>query len=428
MSNLAYDRFFSICCIFYILFLSFGFFPFPTDLENYGVVQVSSPFKVFGSAVQLLLISIAFFDLIRFLSLGQSALRIFPREIILFLTLLYGWALVSVLWSPDYSAALKALVIQFVHIVALLIFTRHINNFSRMIEVIFVVIFVALIVSMFGIYFMPTRSIHTLSDGVLLADDLNGLWRGVYIHKNYAAGVFAILAIISFFLFVFESRRKYVYFVALVGSIVFLAYSQSLTALFGVSFSIAMGIILTVFPRSIKKIMIFFIVLVPFLFPIFAVFYLFPEYGISFDSRTYIWRANFYLVGDKLLTGVGFKSMYTGFTDIRIYDNFGFISRIGTHAHSGFVEILGQLGIVGVLICFLLFVIGSFALVDCLHNKNYSNKKYSYIIITIFVFCFIRSTFEPDFINNRFQWYFIVLIFSVVFKMKGSGRREALIR
>lgn len=393
----------------FFVLLAFSFNPFPLDAEIYSSSPYLSPTAIVGQFVFVLFFFYTIYVAAAVTFKGNFYLLIREGLRNQALAIILVFALASVVWSVDPVKSVFSAVAQIATIFTIIILTHYIKTPSVAARFITYVVAICLAISLIGILFSPDRAIHHPGAGILLSEDLQGLWKGGFIHKNFAAG-FLMLGLCISTIRIWQPRHHLKYFLLITGTALFLYYSGSVAAVYSpvLGFIAAYMLYLTRGIVPLRKSLAIIWVVCMFMFPWFYSSYIYPATLNSADGRAFIWMANLRLLGEHPLLGAGFQAVYTGATNIALYDNFGFISRLGTHAHSGAMEVLGQLGIFGA-ICVAIFI---YRTIDCVVQVCGSSvdQNSSFILLFCLMTILVRANFEPDFFSQRIHWYFIIFM------------------
>jgi O-antigen ligase len=192
-------------------------------------------------------------------------------------------------------------------------------------------------------------------------------WRGSFVHKN-TMGPYLVMAVIT--VLVFE-RRTWLRRVAFAGAALLIVLSQSATSLSTLMVVLVMKCWLDRFVVQRGRMRPAFVLLTVFVFVVTAAvgILLFPMivnlYGkdLTFTGRTGIWAASMRVIALRPWTGYGMGGVWVNPAaqpTKSIIDQLGFIV---FHAHNGYVEIMLQLGVVGLALWAMLplatIVVGS---------------------------------------------------------------------
>jgi len=219
-----------------------------------------------------------------------------------------------------------------------------------------------LFLSYFGVIFLPNLSIHLASDPG--EPQLAGDWRGVFGHKNTAAGMFAIVGFMGIYVARIKNRAA--------GTVIFLLatvflYNSGGKTSFGMYFTTILVSALAINVRAqwLRSALILFPFAVLALLGVGSV--MFPALGsftaslpidATFTGRTEIWRFALDNAATRPWLGFGYEAFWA--TDFAKYgsDNPEVWSGAASHAHNAFLNVALTMGLPGVILTVAVFVFG----------------------------------------------------------------------
>lgn len=274
-----------------------------------------------------------------------------------FLSLFLVWCLLSVIWS-DYSfVSFKRLFQFFTTVLVCLAFLSHIDSLDQALKYFKKFFYIYIVISLLTIYLVPG------------ARELTGEWRGLTDGKNLLGQVSLVSIIICSKIFgSFRLNEKVLATLMLIISLLLLIGSKSMTALITFLFILTLWVILSIdklfSTLGIGRIYFIFIVL-SFLGIIITIFFLQPDLIESmpnylgkdntFTGRTDLWSDMLEEARRHFILGCGFASFWVIGNEnlIYLYEEHIWLPN---QAHMGYIDILNETGIVGIII-FLLMVI-----------------------------------------------------------------------
>jgi exopolysaccharide production protein ExoQ len=256
-------------------------------------------------------------------------------------------------------------------------------------------------------------------------DDRFNAIKGSFVHRNVLAAFMSLSCIFSFISFISKDyKRKILALVCFVLSLILLLVAQSSTSL--VCFLITITIILLIRKFSIKFNVVSILLLIQ------AAFYTLINYNNTFlynifinlgrdptlTGRTFIWSKELMAVSLRPLLGYGYGVIWTNksLTDFLYYEA-GF--DYGQGAHSGILELLLEIGIIGSIVFILIIIIiPSYKLI-----KTKSNSVLKYLATSTFIYILIYTLTEKSFSSKDFQTFFLLIF--IVFINKTSSIQES---
>ncbi|WP_157959628.1 O-antigen ligase family protein [Devosia submarina] len=282
---------------------------------------------------------------------------------------------------------------------------------------------IALLVSIAGIFLIPERALHQISEATTLERAFAGLWKGGWAHKNQAGGSIMFLAAISAALFWLE--KKWWILVIFILSSIFLWNSNSITAIVAVPLGLLplFGMLALHRWPLLSNLYSAVLTLTFIGFPFLVVGYLYPEYGFDFSQRSFIWQSVIRYTDLHPILGGGYASVFTIPNGIKYFDSAYFLRVIG-HAHSGVMEAYSQLGWVGLAILATMVFMAQTSLAQLLRTESVEQKPYVQILTWCFYLGLIRCVTEPDFLNPRANTVMFLLLMMaptfMLFRMKAG--------
>ena len=316
----------------------------------------------------------------------------------------------SSLWSQEPLLTLRrtiALLIGFSYALYL------VNRYSarQLIQLIFSCLFYLLIFTFIAVMFFS---------GVHQGDEHEGAWQGFTGHKNSLGRYMAAGVIISFGLYTYYGRRRYI-FIALVFALV-LILSTSKTSL--ASCLIAIGFyFLSVylitgtlfFGKNRHPVKLRVMIITVFVSIVTFIFYLIlPDVlellnrDYTFSGRIKIWRYAMLISGDFNLFGAGYRTFWIDSVtwDYFYYNPYWGGSKVTGNGHSGYVDVFVELGYVGVglLVWFI------YSYIKGLVRGYIKSTIITYISGPLLVFLIAYNLFETVFLSPRMDLLWLILL------------------
>ncbi len=261
----------------------------------------------------------------------------------------------------------------------------------------------------------------TLSLAVGLAIQPSGPWMGIYIHKNYTARAMIAIAI-TFLLATFDIRRyRWATMTGFCLAVALLLLSQGKTGLsvFLMSLSFVPFYENIVKQHYRLRIVIFMISLM--LCSCIAILILgnletilvdWMGKSLEFNGRTPIWTRVISKIWERPLLGYGFQGFWSseeGFEAVRGLWMESFLAEgAGGHAHNGYLDLLLNLGLVGML----LFIINLIGILKRLFSLLFITQKieYFWMLQLIFISQLYQMGEVMIILTNNYLWAFYVSI------------------
>jgi O-antigen ligase len=332
----------------------------------------------------------------------------------------FGWGLVvcfyllAVLHSPDKGVALRAMMFSFVAVIAA-ISTIGLAKDERALQNILAISFLSILaICYFGVFAFPDAARHT---GEIYEPANEGLWRGVYQHKNTAGPVMAAFVFAGVYLM--RSGRMRLGLALTLLATFFLIQSGSKTSA-GTVF-LVMSIVLLPALLGFRLLTIFLFVAVFIIFGTFTVgSVLFPAINDivqsispenSYTGRVTLWEFSIGMISHHPFSGYGLESLWgkPAVMDMeRPFDSPWDIRGI-VHGHNAYLDSMLELGIPGALsICFVVIIQ---PMVDYLRTRRLrANILAADFFLMIIIFTALNAFMETFFFRRGDPvWMLMVL-------------------
>lgn len=311
------------------------------------------------------------------------------------ISIIIGYCFISCFWSPDVFISLRRFLKVFI-IIYLIIFFGYQKVYLK--EILRYYIVFSLITSVILIILFPEYGIQNYMGEKLLP-------RGIFNNKNFL-GAFCACSILLIINYKLYKKFSYIFLIVL---FVLLLSTNSMTAIVGVSFSLlvlCIHYILSRIKSHLRSVIVYTSVLVVILilslalyvdFSIDALFKLFNK-DPSFTGRDDLWKFFIgYSLKNNFLLGAGFSSFFNGYKTSWIVSKLDWAAE---SAHSDFIQILLDLGVIGVSFL-ILFIVSSIV-------KGIKDIR----LFSIILFFTIEAFFEINFLKTTF--IFITIMYSFV--------------
>jgi O-antigen ligase len=391
------ERFYSnFALAIFVIFLFFIFFgtkaPFGEkvwEAESIGTSNVTNQI-VFGGLFVC--------SLILLVHRKRELFKLIKRE--KFLTIFLVWCLVTIIWSKYPFVSFKRYIQYLTVITVCLSVFLNVKDYKQILAVFKI---------MLGIYlFVSVATILTIPG----ARDRFGIWRGVAPHKN-TLGQISLIAVI-FYAATFNSEKT-----LKARAISALLSTSIVTFVVILLFSITVLVDKLFEPIGIRKTVSLLITFVFFL--IFAsIIFIVPEIletivsstgkDLTFTGRVDLWADIWEEVKKHPLIGAGFQG-YWVITSSKVEALYEIYPWLPIQAHNGYLDIINELGIVGIGL-FALLLISYF--INLAHAKEIQIWKWfvlAALVINITESMFIRPKLAP---GVMFLFAYLALFFSLL--------------
>lgn len=339
------------------------------------------------------------------------------------LGLVVGWCVFTSVIAvyPDLAIKRTILVaIVTVNAAVMLILPRSEREFARLSACI---VLLTLALCYYGVMFKPSLAIHQASE---IREPMNaGLWRGVFPHKNTAAG--AMVLSVFFGLFIASVWSRLVGYAIIVLAIFFLSHTGGKTSILVLPAILVLAwsverFAWTRIPLVVGGLIAFNLVAIGS-----AVFEplrnLVTALGVdpTFTNRSDIWRFAFSAIAERPFTGYGLQSFWQ--TDALVYSG-GSLETWAVAAyngHNGYLDSLISLGIPGLVITVVwavLIPIRDIALAQRADN----NPVLTRLFIRIWLYVIITGCVESVFYEGGGALWLCLLFALFGLRLQGAAR------
>ena len=394
----------------FILYLFFAFFGTDLPFREGGIRETIT--QTSNIVNQIVYSTLFLTSLIALIPIRTKLFSLVKRE--KFLTVFLLWCFLTILWS-NYSFISFKRFFQYYTTVQIFVTYLSYTKTSREPLTIFQYILGAyVILSMISVLIIPG------------AKESGGDWRGLAITKNNLGQ----LAFISILVWVQSLRKssiliKPVYIALLLISFILLVGSYSSTPLITLFVLIFIGIIFNINkvfePLGIRKILVYtlFVLLIIMGWLIFTQEkYLVAQFlanigkqgkDLTFTGRTYLWAYIVNIAQSHLWLGCGFQGFWVGI-DPKLGLLYDVIGWVPNQAHNGYIDLLNETGLVGVLL-FIILVINYYLNLGKLKKPFF----WHWYFIGALIINFTESTFlRPHHsIVVMFMFSYLILFFEL---------------
>ncbi len=419
----VHERLYSnITLVIFTVFLFFIFFgtkmPFGekiTEAEDIGTSNVFNQ-AIFGGLFVL--------SIILLIAKRRELFNLIRRE--KFLTIFLLWCLITVIWSKYPFVSFKRYIQYLTVITVCLSVFLHVKNYKHILQVFKIILGLYLIIALGTIFTIP---------GAL---DRFGIWRGIAPHKNIL-GQTSLIAVI-FFTAIFKNERtlksKAIVATLIIIGIVLLIGCKSSTSLltFLILFALSATLLIDkIFePIGIRRTVSLFIIFMSLLIFI-SIMWVIPEVvevavgstgkDLTFTGRIDLWADIWEEAKNHLFIGAGYQG-YWVVTSAKIEQLYEMYPWLPTQAHNGYLDVINEVGIVGLTLLILLIINYFVNLAKAKQRQMWKWFIIASLIINITESMFIRPKVVP---GVMFMFSYLALFFSTVRDTVEDSETENLV-
>jgi exopolysaccharide production protein ExoQ len=397
--------------------------------EGFAAVLASAPGleeagETGSPAIRILGILIGLIAVMRVLMDANAALRVMVRSWPIWVPV--GVALVSMLWSGDPGLTVRrSAALLLTTVFALFIVTRF--DARAIFNLLMVALLAYCVGSLLMIFLVPSIGVHSAADTRFF--EHVGAWRGLSAFKNDFGRLVAMAGVVFIVAAVARAHRRELYVVAALLAMALTAGSRSgqAVALFGISLVATFYVILLQrLSLKVRSALIFLTL------PVLVFVGLVQDIVVSFvlealgkdptlTGRMNIWPAVLTAMQNNLLLGGGYGAGWGFLVNDYMQEVLG--RQIG-HAHNGYLNLIVDLGIVGLtLMLGFLSAVGYRVYVNLVTGRNW---EFVLLASTVLVFT-IAGNWVGSFLlkHNSIFWVLLVCFYCKLGEAYGMQGRPA---
>lgn len=303
-----------------------------------------------------------------------------------------AWFCLSIAWASNPAVALRRLALTLLVIWSIFLLVDTVG-YRGMVRSVRRILALVLIMNFCAVLVMPEWAIHqSIANG---DPSIVGAWRGVLMQKNFA-GVACALTVI-FFAFDADDLKPTCRWIVIAGALAFLLQTNSRTSMFVLLMSVSVGVLLRFYRPAYRWMWCVLLVLSAPLI-VFIVTenmdaltapFADPD---AFTGRVQIWTALLHYARDHLWLGSGYGSFWNaGEPHALAFYTRGWVLNAIASGHSGFLDILVQTGLPG-----LLFAISAALLAPMwkFMAQEWEFPRRAGLLLALITFCFAQNFTE----------------------------------
>lgn len=260
-----------------------------------------------------------------------------------------AWFWLSIVWAIDPGVAARRIALTTMIVLTIFGMVRRLD-YPVTIKALRIVMGILLIANFIAIFVDPSFAMHGDEQTPIYDKTLDGLWRGIMIHKNFAGPACAYTILL--FLFDRKSISYYISIPVVAAAFYFLLQTGSKTAVGLTLMAVAVGLVFEYWPRKGRAPVMITLMILSIAGSVIAFLYTNPLAGNftdpkAFTGRPLIWKALYSYWEDHAWLGSGYGSFWNigPNSPINHYAS-GWVTKIEI-GHNGFMDLLTQTGIIG---------------------------------------------------------------------------------
>jgi len=351
------------------------------------------------------------------LRVPQNLRQLFITPVSVVVLLVWCW--LSISWSIEPAVATRRLALTTMLIWTAFLCVEH-AGFELTSRVMRVVLLITLVLNYLAVAFFPI-AVHQTAD--LTDPNLVGNWRGILTQKNFAGAVCSLL--ILMFVFSEPTKHRWFKFLVIAAGAYFLYRTFSKTSMGVLAVSLLIGWLYSVVSLKYRK------VLLPSAAILAGLGLLLVQEGLFADAfsrpdaltgRVQIWPVLLAYSNDHLLQGSGFGSFWNigDYSPVYAYTR-GWVAGI-TSGHNGYLDLLVQIGLPGMLLAVFALLIAPFwALV----TSSTIPKQQGALLIACLSFCAGHNLTESSMMDrDMILQVFLVITVALTYKLARRSQQS----
>ena len=314
------------------------------------------------------------------------------------LVVLLLWCWASVVWAIEPSTSLRRIIFTTI-VVLSVIYAVRVLRYEAVLSVIYAW-FAAILLADWLVMPLLPQAVHGPGE---LDEALIGMWRGIHVHKN-EAGAFCAIASLFFMHMTVTARSFVVGPVLTVLALAFLYMTGSKTSGGFIFVAVAAGCAVEYAYRN-PNLRRFVLLGLPGV--LLAAYLLFEsklgdlllqlEDPSSLTGRSQIWPVLLQYSSEHPFLGSGYGSFWAIGDASPIYDGSeGWLTTI-THAHNGYLDVLIQVGLIGLLIAVAGLVLYP---MHVLLTRRLRGAVSRWLLCAVLVFCWLHNMLETSLLDR----------------------------
>ncbi|MET3926720.1 O-antigen ligase [Devosia sp. 2618] len=335
--------------------------------------------------------------------------------------MLFVWLLFSALAADDTALALRNSIIQALFMINALLLTILPRTQSEFARVTCIAVLLALVLSYFGVVFLPGLSIHQTGD--IFEPMLAGLWRGHYMHKNAASA--AMVITIFFAIYCYSNGSRVLALLLAIGAGFFLIHTGGKTSLATLPAILVLAWMVEKFawiriPLIVGGLLVFNFITIGSAFSP-GIYDFIASLGIdpTFTNRIDIWRIAMRVASESPITGVGLHTFWGSYPVLYGGGHIETWAYSAGSAHNGYLDVAMNIGIPGLLLVVYIFILRPIRHIQpALDSGN--DTALTRLFLRIWLFVLVGSCLESQFFaRGGVHWFlFMAAVFGLQFQAK----------
>ncbi|WP_299173225.1 O-antigen ligase [uncultured Brevundimonas sp.] len=313
------------------------------------------------------------------------------------LWVLIAWCWISLSWSLEPSIAFRRLLLTTIIIWTVFMIVER-TGYERAVRTALLTLLAVLLINYVMVVLFPHAGIHQARE--VLDAGLVGDWKGALPQKNFAGAVCAITILLL--IFAGGWLQPYLRLISIIATVFFLYKTGSKTSLALTFGSLFLGGLYLSYDPKFRALLIPATVIAVGLAVVFGQFYWMDaiytlSQGSALTGRGTIWGVLISYANDHWLLGTGYGSFWNIGVNSPVYYYTSTWVRLLGAGHNGYLDILVTVGVIGLLLTVLAFVVAPLS--RLLWSRSISRRSGA-LLISMLIFC-IGHNFTESSVMDR---------------------------
>jgi O-antigen ligase len=348
------------------------------------------------------------------------------------LTAYMFWIASSILWSEDATLSFKRLALFYI-VTAIMLLTVRTLGFERSVRTLTIVLYIVTLANIVSVVVAPRVALNYHPHPIL-----DYQWRGLMAGKNLAGAVSALT--VCFVLYPSFIRSAGVRVLAALPPAVVLICSMSRTAMVSL---VAAGAIVALAMLCAKKArpisanrparrqLLLWFPFASIVLSAFVVSLKLDMFADLFKDRTIvsnrgsIWWPLLQEYSEHPTLGVGYGAFWSdGQANNSVSGNADWLAEV-TQAHNGYLEVLLQVGLIGLILALLAAYVSP---ISDLVKSHKTHPQQSLLVTGLLAFCLISNLSESGLLSSDSVWSIFILVAIALARVLANDQRQLMRR
>lgn len=355
-----------------------------------------------------------------FIQLRQVKSYLFANKT---LWLLFLFTVLSVFWSDRFDIAIRRVIALFGTTLFGIYFAACFSS-EKQIKLLIYTLCILMVSSIIFAILLP--------DYGLMEHNYDRSWQGVFPHKNLLGRAMVIYVMLLVMYDKINHLPRWFKWINISFSLAIIVLSNSAGALLLLIIIVSVYYFYKTLPLNYKSTQFIRLAMIPLLIGVSPVILLNLDFTLSFfnkdttlTGRTNIWIAVIEMIGERPWFGYGYSNFWLGFSgpsiNVWLATNW---PNVPPHAHNGFLDLLLDLGIIGLILYLLNFAIAYVRTMRHFIVTNTSESLWPLIYLTLIMV--INQTESAILKTNSIYWLLYVAVTTTAAVQRGASLSQVI--